>query len=53
MVNNSTICQQNEQSPLSPDNWTWKETTTCDVENPCPGLGQAHTCGGVILMLQF
>jgi len=22
MANNSTICQQNEQSPLSPDHWT-------------------------------
>jgi hypothetical protein len=24
-----------------------KKTTTYDLGNPCPGLGQAHKCGGL------
>ena len=40
--------QQNEQSPLVLIELTQlKKTTTCDVGNPRPGLGQAHKCVGI------
>ena len=35
--------QQNQQSPLIlTDLIEHKKTTVCDVEHPCPGLGQAQ-----------
>ena len=39
--------QQNEQSLLTWNHWTWKKTTTYDVRNPGPGLGQAQNVAGL------
>ena len=37
--------QQNEQSPLILTHWTQNKTTTNDVGNPGPGLGQSQNYG--------
>ena len=39
--------QQNEQSPLKLNSLNMKKTTTYDIGNPGPGLGQAQKCGWV------
>ena len=39
--------QQNEESLLISNPWTKNKTTTYEVGNPGPGLGQAQQCGGV------
>jgi len=43
----STNIKQSEQSSLTLIELTEKKTTTCDVRNQDPGLGQAQTCGVV------
>jgi len=37
--------QQNEQSPLTITHWIQQKTTTYDVRNPVPGLGETQKCG--------
>jgi hypothetical protein len=44
MVNYSIQYQQNEKYSLTLAHWAQKNTTTYDVRNPCPGLGQTHKC---------
>ena len=39
--------QQNKQLHVTLAHWTLKKTTTSDVGNSGPGLGQAQICGGV------
>ena len=45
MVNNSTKIKMNNR--LSPQLLNIEKTTTYDVGNPGPCLGQAQQCGGV------
>jgi hypothetical protein len=45
MVNNSTKIKMNNR--LSPQLLNIKKTTTYDVGNPGPCLGQTQKCGGV------
>jgi len=39
--------KQTITSHLNWTHWTQEKTTTYDVVNPVPGLGQAQKCGGV------
>jgi hypothetical protein len=42
--------QQNKQSSLTEDK---KKTTTYDAGNPCIGLDQTQTCGGIKSVMIF
>jgi len=46
MVNNTT----NTNKTSNYLSLITEKTTTYDAGNPCPDLGQAHTCGGVKLV---
>jgi hypothetical protein len=45
VINSTNISKTNNQ--LSTELIEHKKTTTCDIENPDHGLGQAQTCDGV------
>jgi hypothetical protein len=56
MVINSTDINKTNKQIISHFNWahwTQKKTTAIDVENPGPGLGQAHKCGRVNQFMRF
>ena len=43
--------QQHDQPPLTSNNWT-QNTTTYDIGNPGPVLGQAWNCDAIKLLME-
>jgi len=50
VIDSININKTNNHSSSSPEH---KKTTTYDVGNPCPVLGQAQECGGINWLNQF